>query len=128
MKQLALCVHLASTAMALAMNFQQETALQGGSALVVPQRVNLWCWVSSFCNSQHVYFLSFKHCFLIIIFLMFYSTGNYTSIDVCTCPEFNYTGGKCQPGTYCPSGASAPVDCDGGWYCEDYELPAPSGE
>ena len=46
---------------------------------------------------------------------------------MCTCAEFNYTGGKCQPGTYCPSGSSAPIDCDGGWYCEDFELETPSG-
>ena len=53
--------------------------------------------------------------------------GNYTDIDVCMCPANNYTGGRCQPGTYCPSGSSAPVLCIAGQYCEDYELPLPNG-
>ena len=54
--------------------------------------------------------------------------GNYTDIDVCTCPEFNYTGGRCQPGTYCPSGSAAPVQCTPGEYCMDYELATPNGK
>ena len=53
--------------------------------------------------------------------------GNYTDIDVCMCPANNYTGGRCHPGTYCPSGSSAPVLCIAGQYCEDYELPLPNG-
>ena len=55
-------------------------------------------------------------------------SGNFTDIDVCMCPANNYTGGKCQPGTYCPSGSSAPVLCIGGQYCEDYELALPNGQ
>ncbi|XP_033122761.1 uncharacterized protein LOC117121631 [Anneissia japonica] len=52
--------------------------------------------------------------------------GNSTVIADCTCPAVNYTGNKCPPGTYCPEGSSAPVDCDYGKYCADYELPAPT--
>ena len=58
----------------------------------------------------------------------FYPAGNFTDIDVCMCPTNNYTGGRCQPGTYCPSGSAAPVLCIGGQYCEDYELALPNGE
>ena len=53
--------------------------------------------------------------------------GNYTDIDVCTCPEYNYTGGRCQPGSYCPEGSAAPIDCEAGSYCDDYELDTPKG-
>ena len=62
-----------------------------------------------------------------MIVIGFYITGNYTAIDVCTCPTFNYTGGKCQPGSYCPEGSAAPIDCTAGWYCDDYELSTPKG-
>lgn len=56
------------------------------------------------------------------------SIGNYTSIDVCTCPANNYTGGKCQPGSFCPEGSSAPTSCTAGMYCDDYELATPKGK
>ena len=59
---------------------------------------------------------------------MLSSVGNFTNIDVCSCVEFNYTGGKCLPGTYCPSGSSAPVSCDPGFYCKDFELASPTGQ
>ena len=55
-------------------------------------------------------------------------TGNFTYVDMCSCPEFNYTGGRCQPGTYCPSGSAAPKECDAGSYCSHYELSDPSGK
>lgn len=38
-----------------------------------------------------------------------------------------HTGGECWPGTYCPSGASYPVDCDGGMYCSQSGLALPEG-
>ena len=36
-------------------------------------------------------------------------------------------GGRCLAGTYCPVGSPAPVQCDGGSYCEQDELDAVSG-
>ena len=39
----------------------------------------------------------------------------------------NMTGGKCQPGFYCPSGSSAPVSCTPGQHCFDAEMSAPTG-
>ena len=56
------------------------------------------------------------------------ATYNYTSIDVCTCPEFNVTGGRCQPGDFCPEGSSAPIKCTAGYYCDDYELATPKAQ
>ena len=45
----------------------------------------------------------------------------------CTCPAFNYTGGKCSVGTFCPEGSSYPVDCTSGQYCSSDRLASPSG-
>ena len=55
------------------------------------------------------------------------SPGNASVISDCTCPAVNYTGNRCPPGTYCPAGASRPLDCDPGYYCDDYELDTPTG-
>lgn len=55
-------------------------------------------------------------------------TGNYSSIDICSCLEMNMTGGRCQPSFYCPLGSSAPISCVAGQYCADYELDAPTGK
>ena len=55
------------------------------------------------------------------------TTDNATSPSECTCPLANYTGGKCWPGTYCPSGVPYPVSCDEGMYCKLCGLPTPSG-
>lgn len=52
---------------------------------------------------------------------------NTTNIAECSCPEANYTGGRCWPGTYCPSGAQYPISCDGGMYCQQYGLERPNG-
>ncbi|XP_071958404.1 uncharacterized protein [Antedon mediterranea] len=54
--------------------------------------------------------------------------GNATIISDCTCPAVNYTGNICPPGTYCPSGSPAPIDCDYGQYCDNYGLPAPTDD
>ena len=51
---------------------------------------------------------------------------NATSIPDCSCPDANFTGGKCWPGTYCPIGSSYPVSCDLGKYCGQYELEMPN--
>ena len=53
---------------------------------------------------------------------------NSTSLSACSCPDANYTGGRCWPGTYCPPGAAYPLECDSGKYCELWELEAPSGD
>lgn len=54
--------------------------------------------------------------------------GNYSTIDICSCLELNMTGGKCQPGFYCPEGSSAPISCTAGMYCADAELDTPTGK
>ena len=54
-------------------------------------------------------------------------TGNFTDVDVCMCPDDDYTGDRCTPGTYCPSGTSGPIECTPGKYCGDFELTEPSG-
>lgn len=55
------------------------------------------------------------------------TTDNATDLATCTCPLANYTGGKCWPGTYCPSGTVYPLPCTYGWYCDDYGLATPKG-
>lgn len=54
--------------------------------------------------------------------------SNGTNLSDCTCPAMNYTGGRCWPGTYCPSGSNYPVPCDGGKYCSLYGLTQPEGD
>lgn len=49
------------------------------------------------------------------------------NISTCFCPETNHTGGKCWPGTYCPSGITYPVSCDLGMYCQQFGLESPNG-
>ncbi|XP_077985306.1 uncharacterized protein LOC144439946 [Glandiceps talaboti] len=53
--------------------------------------------------------------------------SNASDISECTCPLVNYTGGKCWPGTYCPSGSPYPVECTEGWYCREYGRFEPNG-
>jgi len=55
-------------------------------------------------------------------------SGNYSSIDICSCLELNMTGGRCQPGFYCPLGSSAPTLCTPGQYCADAEMSSPTGK
>ena len=55
------------------------------------------------------------------------TTDNATDLSECTCPLANYTGGKCWPGTYCPSGSAYPVSCDEGKYCLEYGRITPNG-
>ncbi|KAF6031636.1 hypothetical protein EB796_010068 [Bugula neritina] len=38
------------------------------------------------------------------------------------------TGGRCQPGFYCPLGSSAPTLCTPGQYCADAEMSSPTGD
>ena len=40
----------------------------------------------------------------------------------------NMTGGRCQPGFYCPLGSSAPTSCTAGQYCADAEMDSPSAD
>ncbi|XP_071497013.1 uncharacterized protein [Diadema antillarum] len=54
--------------------------------------------------------------------------GNASVISDCTCLSVNYTGNRCPPGTYCPSGSSRPIDCHPGFYCDDYELDSPTDQ
>ena len=49
------------------------------------------------------------------------------STNMCSCPDTNFTGGECWPGTFCPSGANYPVNCTGGYYCDQYGLSTPTG-
>ena len=44
----------------------------------------------------------------------------------CECPSVTM-GGQCRAGTYCPAGSSAPIECDGGSYCDADGLDAPTG-
>ena len=55
------------------------------------------------------------------------TTYNATNLPDCSCPDANYTGGQCWPGTYCPEGSYYPISCDLGMYCGQYGLPLPSG-
>ena len=47
--------------------------------------------------------------------------GNATTNDTCFCPS-DVTGGKCQPGEFCPVGSHAPLPCTPGHYCDRTEL------
>ena len=42
---------------------------------------------------------------------------NYTEGD-CLCPSIT-TGGRCQPGYFCPMNSSEPQECTEGYYCDD---------
>nr|XP_054760934.1 uncharacterized protein LOC129267226 [Lytechinus pictus] len=53
------------------------------------------------------------------------SLGNDTDFG-CACPN-DTTGGRCLAGTYCPAGASQPIQCDPGYYCRYDELANVSG-
>ncbi|KAM4702881.1 uncharacterized protein WCC33_011421 [Rhinophrynus dorsalis] len=55
-----------------------------------------------------------------------FDLDNYTSAN-CLCPA-TATGGKCLPGYYCPMGATEPLVCPPGFYCDNAGLPAPKGE
>ncbi|XP_069599133.1 uncharacterized protein K04H4.2-like [Ranitomeya imitator] len=55
-----------------------------------------------------------------------FDLDNYTSAN-CLCPATS-TGGKCLPSFYCPEGATEPISCPPGYYCENAGLAAPSGE
>lgn len=48
-------------------------------------------------------------------------------LSECTCPNVNFTGGKCWVGSYCPAGSHYPLPCDGGSYCSQAGLHAPEG-
>ena len=52
---------------------------------------------------------------------------NTTDPSTCSCPDSGYTGGRCWPGTFCPSGSYYPISCSNGSYCDAYELATPSG-
>ncbi|KAI8480901.1 hypothetical protein Bbelb_413740, partial [Branchiostoma belcheri] len=54
--------------------------------------------------------------------------ANYSDVSMCSCSEIAYTGNRCPPGHYCPEGSTAPRKCDGGWYCQGYELSTPTAE
>lgn len=54
-------------------------------------------------------------------------SSNATYLSDCYSREVNYTGGRCWPGTYCPSGSAYPVSCDTGQYCAQWELHLPNG-
>ncbi|XP_043532350.1 delta-like protein 4 [Chiloscyllium plagiosum] len=55
-----------------------------------------------------------------------FDLDNYTTAN-CLCPA-TATGGKCQPGFYCPEGSIEPTPCPPGTYCNDSGLAEPSGE
>eukprot|EP00062_Callorhinchus_milii_P011252 gi/632957177/ref/XP_007894331.1/ PREDICTED: putative white-brown complex homolog protein 30 [Callorhinchus milii] len=55
-----------------------------------------------------------------------FDLDNYTNAN-CLCPA-TATGGKCQPGYYCPEGSVGPVSCPPGAYCNDSGLAVPSGK
>lgn len=52
--------------------------------------------------------------------------GNDTG-STCDCPAQSI-GGKCQAGTFCPEGSSAPISCLGGHYCDVAGLNNVTGE
>lgn len=52
--------------------------------------------------------------------------GNDTG-STCDCPAQSI-GGKCQAGTFCPEGSSAPISCLGGHYCDVAGLDNVTGE
>jgi hypothetical protein len=47
--------------------------------------------------------------------------NNYTT-GACLCPS-NSTGGRCQPGFYCPQQSYEPTKCKEGYYCPTAGLP-----
>ncbi|XP_051895657.1 uncharacterized protein LOC127583575, partial [Pristis pectinata] len=51
----------------------------------------------------------------------YYCTGKSRTAT----PIDHVTGGMCEPGTYCPSGAAHPVPCDPGKFCNGFALPTP---
>lgn len=53
----------------------------------------------------------------------YYCTSGATRHD----PNNPATGGRCLAGSYCPEGSSAPIDCDGGMYCNSDYMIAPAG-
>ncbi|XP_072885876.1 uncharacterized protein [Hemitrygon akajei] len=55
-----------------------------------------------------------------------FDLDNYTTAN-CLCPA-TATGGKCQPGFYCPEGSVEPIPCPPGAYCNDSGLSEPSGK
>ncbi len=55
------------------------------------------------------------------------TTHNATTLSDCSCPDANYTGGRCWPGTYCPTGSYYPLSCVYGKYCSQYGLSLPNG-
>ena len=114
-------VRLASTARELDASCPMGTVRPVGSVLVAHSKLNRssWVWNTIRSSTQNLKPLLKTSCRI---------SGNFTDIDVCMCPTNNYTGGICQPGTYCPSGSPAPVLCIAGQYCEDYELALPNGE
>lgn len=107
-------------------NCSQGWFCTGGASeskpLVLGKFLPLWQGVSLIFTINKYMYYTFE-----ILNWWLFSTGNYTSIDVCTCPANNYTGGKCQPGSFCPEGSSAPTSCTAGMYCDDYELATPKG-
>jgi hypothetical protein len=108
------CVLLGNIAKDMEESFPMETVLRDGSAL------------GELCTANPLFLVSVSFTYMFLSPFLSYS-GNFTHIDVCSCPEYNYTGGKCQPGTFCPSGSAAPVDCTPGSYCGVYELSEPTG-
>ena len=58
------------------------------------------------------------------------STPNpYDSVQLqnTTCVDAEIIGGRCYPGSFCPSGSDSPQPCSPGTYCSDYSLSFPSG-
>ena len=55
------------------------------------------------------------------------AADNTTDLATCSCPDANYTGGRCWPGSYCPAGSAYPLACSYGQYCDQWTLSAPAG-
>jgi hypothetical protein len=71
-------------------------------------------------RSLWIYLMS--QCFLL-------HSGGYYCITGATQsrPTIDSQGGKCKTGEYCPEGSSGPTICDGGKYCQQERLDAPTG-
>ncbi|KAK7882551.1 hypothetical protein WMY93_028725 [Mugilogobius chulae] len=54
-----------------------------------------------------------------------FDLDNYTNAN-CLCPA-TATGGRCQPGFYCPVGSSEPLPCPPGTFCNSSGLSLPMG-
>ncbi|XP_077578967.1 uncharacterized protein LOC144200597 [Stigmatopora nigra] len=54
-----------------------------------------------------------------------FDLDNYTNAN-CLCPA-TATGGRCQPGFYCPTGSSEPLPCPSGTFCNTSGLALPTG-